>query len=631
VATPLLPFVRDRHQHRAGGIAERTLLLLAAAILAVVSLGVSGSADPVAAACGSFQGRVDAASSGSTITIPACTFNESVSIRKPLTINATGAVIDGQNSRSTGLAIFANDVTVNGLTVKRVRSDTHVGAVWTTGGASRFTFRNGRVLDSATVCVSLNDGSGHRILGSELARCGKEGYFLNLVSGALFESNHIHDNNAAGQFDSGSEAGGGKAMASQDITFKNNTIHHNGGPGIWFDGMVRRAVVTGNKVHDNRRDGIFFEISDTATISGNVVWNNGFDDPRWGYGAGITISSSDRAVVSNNTVAWNARGISVISQSRGALPHTGNIVRDNTIIQRGTAFVTGFYEDHDRSLFASSNGNGGSGNRYWVGGGEPSTDRFGWAGPKSRLSDYNATPGEQGSYLSTAQRDAILASAGISGGTVNAPVPSLRFRPGQLSLAGSTPGRIEWSALAGATAYEVQLRRTGGNWTTPSRSSVLTREADVWLGHGYRYEFRLRARLLSGSWTAWRNGTPLTMTRLGETASNFDYDGAWQHVARSDAVGGHTNSSWSSGSSVTLRFDGRAIAVFAPRTPLSGRMRLTLDGRSWSVDLHRSSSLSRQIVFSYAWSTPGTHTITLQNLGTAGHARIDLDGMTILG
>ena len=80
---------------------------------------------------------------------------------------------------------------------------------------------------------------------------------------------------------------------------------------------------------------------------------------------------------------------------------------------------------------------------------------------------------------------------------------------------------------------------------------MLTREADVWLGHGYRYEFRLRARLLSGSWTAWRNGTPLTMTRLGETASNFDYDGAWQHVARSDAVGGDTNSSWSSGSSVT--------------------------------------------------------------------------------
>ena len=222
-------------------------------------------------------------------------------------------------------------------------------------------------LDSATICVSLNDGSGHRILGSELARCGKEGYFLNLVSGALFESNHIHDNNAAGQFDSGSEAGGGKAMASQDITFKNNTIHTTAAPASGSTAWSDERWSPANKVHDNRRDGIFFEISDTATISGNVVWNNGFDDPRWGYGAGITISSSDRAVVSNNTVAWNARGISVISQSRGALPHTGNIVRDNTIIQRGTAFVTGFYEDHDRSLFASSNGNGGSGNRYWVG------------------------------------------------------------------------------------------------------------------------------------------------------------------------------------------------------------------------------------------------------------------------
>ena len=619
-----------RHHGHLPGLTQRLLVVLGAAVLAIVGLGMSGTGSPVSAACGSFQGRVDAAASGSTITIPACTFNESVSIRKPLTINASGAVIDGQNSRSTGLAVFANDVTVNGLTVKRVKSSTHGGAVWTTGGASRLTFRNGRVLDSATICVSLNDGSGHRILGSELARCGKEGYFLNLVSDALFEGNNIHDNNAAGQFDPGIEAGGGKSMASQRITFKNNQVHHNRGPGIWFDNGVKGATVIGNKVHDNARDGIFFEISDTATISGNVVWNNGFDDPRWGYGAGITVSSSDRAVVSGNTVAWNARGISVISQARQLRPHTGNVIRDNNIIQRGTAFVAGFYEDHDRSLFASSSGNGGSGNRYWVGGGEPSTDRFGWGGPKRTLSEYNATPGEQGRYLTTAERDAILASAGITSGTIKAPVPTLRFRSGQLSLAGSTPARMAWASLSGATAYQAQVRRDSGSWVNVAMPSSKALRGDLWLGHGSRYEIRLRAKLISGLWTDWRYGTASTMFRSAETSSAITYSGAWQSVARSGAIGGYTRSTWSRGATATRTFLGRAIALVAPRGPLSGQAEVVVDGQSWTIDLHRSGTESRQVIFTMSWATRGTHTITFRNRATSGHPRIDLDAITIL-
>ena len=408
-----LPGRPTRASHPRFSVRSAIPLVLLALVLAVGTQFGSADRWPAQAACGSFQALVNAAPAGGTITVPPCTYHEAVTVQKSLTINATGVIIDGDNVRDKGLAVLANDVTVNGLTVMRVKAESHVGAVWTTG-ISRFTFNNGVARDSSTVCISLNGGTGHHVSNSEFTGCGKEGYFMNGVSDTLFSGNRIHANNTAHGFDPAVEAGGGKTMASQRVTFSGNDVYSNGGPGIWFDVGAVDATVTNNKTHDNERAGIFFEISNGATISGNAVWNNGFGFVAWGYGAGITISSSDRAIVQNNTVAWNARGISVISQSRDLQPHNGNVVHDNVIVSSGGAFVTGFYDDHGGSLFDSSNGNSGYGNRYWVGAGEPSTDRFGWGGAKQRLGDYNGTPGEEGAtYLTTSARDAALGAAGI--------------------------------------------------------------------------------------------------------------------------------------------------------------------------------------------------------------------------
>ena len=363
------------------------------------------------AACGSFQARVNRAAAGSTITIPKCTFHEEVTVGKKLTINAYGATIDGDNQRSNGISILHDGVTINGLTVKRVNSG--VGAVWTTG-VSRFTFRNGVVKDSATVCISLNGGTGHRVLGSQLKGCGKEGFFANGVSNTLFHGNRIHHNNTALRFDPGIEAGGGKVMASRAVVFDHNKVWSNGGPGLWFDGGDRDITVRYNRIRDNHDAGIYVEISDGARIYGNSVWRNGFGFANWGFGAGITIASSDRANVYGNTVAWNARGISVISQDRGPTPHNGNVVHDNTIVSATGHFVAGFYDDHGGSSYASGNGNRGYRNRYWIGGSRTTFDRFEWSGPRATLSAYNATPGEQGGkYLTVAQRNTILRSKSI--------------------------------------------------------------------------------------------------------------------------------------------------------------------------------------------------------------------------
>jgi nitrous oxidase accessory protein NosD len=413
MASPLSRSTATRSSQRPMRRARRATSVIAAFVVAITAIVASSDPAGVDAACGSFQSRVDHARSGSTITIPRCTFHEAVTVRKPLTINAYGATIDGQNQRSHGVSILASDVTINGLTVTRIKTSDLIGAIWTTG-VSRFTLRDAKVNHSATVCLSLNGGSGHRIVRTSLAYCGKEGYFANGVSHVLFKGDSIYRNNSAGAFDPSIEAGGGKIMASSYITFDHNKVWKNGGPGIWFDNGVKHVVVRYNRVRDNQQAGIFFEISSHAKIYGNSVWGNGFGYAQWGYGAGITISSSDDTNVYGNTVAWNARGISVLSQARELSPHTDNRFHDNVIISKHGSFVAGFYDDHGGGLFAASRGNRGYDNRYWIGGTEPSGDRFQWNGPKSKLSAFNATLGEaRGRYISTAKRNAILRARGM--------------------------------------------------------------------------------------------------------------------------------------------------------------------------------------------------------------------------
>lgn len=388
---------------------RRSRITLATLMVATLAVASAGAPSIVDAACGSFQSRVDNARTGSTITIPKCTFNESVVIRKRLTILAYGATIDA-GGRNHGVRVEASDVTIKGLHVRNASGGSHDGAIHL-NGHSRLTLRRVKVFDSDTVCLSLNGGSGHRILYTSLKRCGKEGYFGNGISNTVFEHNWIHHNNTNLAFDPQVEAGGGKIMASTGITFAANKVWKNGGPGIWFDNGVKDVVVRDNRVWENHESGIMFEISSGAKIYRNRVWKNGFGHAAWGFGAGILISSSDGASIHHNTVAWNARGVSVISQSRQLSPHTGNVVHDNVIISAGTKFVTGFYDDHGGSLYSSGNGNRGWDNRYWIAGDRTSSDRFHWGGGRSTLTSYNATPGEaSGDYISTAKRNRILRS-----------------------------------------------------------------------------------------------------------------------------------------------------------------------------------------------------------------------------
>ena len=116
---------------------------------------------------------------------------------------------------------------------------------------------------------------------------GYGGYYASYTT---FDSNEIAYN--------GMEQ---KVMDSVNVTFRNNFVHHNIGDGIWYDGGNPDALVEGNRVEDNGRNGIFYEASSGIVVRNNTVRRSG--------DTGVFVSTSQNAQIYNNTLENNFRSI----------------------------------------------------------------------------------------------------------------------------------------------------------------------------------------------------------------------------------------------------------------------------------------------------------------------------------
>ena len=320
--------------------------------------------------------------------------------------------------RRTWLTVTASDVTIAGFTMRHAANDSQSGALRNVEGISRMTVRDNVLADAHGAVVELGHGFDHRIIGNDISRGGQLGMHMG-GAGAdiLVRANRIHDNNTE-DFATTWEAGGVKAARATRLTFDANEVDHNMGPGLWCDIACHGTTYSGNRVHDNYGAGILEEISYDGRITGNVVWNNGQDFFGWGWGAGILVSSSEGTEVAGNVVAWNADGISVISQDRKDFAGTSRdiSVHDNVILTAGVderdTWLLFWAQDWPGPLFDPASNNRGANNRYWSDVDEGSHPRFGWDGQHASLAAFNATRGEEsGSYLGVGERDAILGEA----------------------------------------------------------------------------------------------------------------------------------------------------------------------------------------------------------------------------
>jgi hypothetical protein len=378
----------------------------------------------------SLQALVDRAVTGATIvTPPTCRFRETVTIERPVTLIGTGATLDGGGVRRHGFVVRADDVTIDGFEVTGTTNPAQTGAVQVRD-ADRFTLRNTDIHHAGGACVSITGGTGHRILSSRLAYCDQEGFHLSRVRDTRVAHNRIHHNNPDEAHSSSWEAGGGKATRSVRLVFEENEVYANRGPGIWCDLECRNVTIRHNRVHHNEKAGIYVEISDGAVIHDNAAWENGWKKVSWGWGGGIVISSSRNIEVRNNVVAWNADGISVISQDRtsdssyrpgrstwGVVDnvhvHHNDILLAPQPSDRSDRFLLAWLQDWDGVLLDPESDNRGSANRYWRARAEPAA-RFAWGSAHRRLTDFATTPGESdGRYLRASELAAVLAESGV--------------------------------------------------------------------------------------------------------------------------------------------------------------------------------------------------------------------------
>jgi parallel beta-helix repeat protein len=142
------------------------------------------------------------------------------------------------------------------------------------------------------------------------------GYTGDLADNTIFDSNEIAYN--------GSEQ---KVGRSVNVTFRNNFVHHNVRDGIWYDTNANAgAVVDGNRVEDNGRNGIFFEASIGATISNNAIRRNMWD--------GVIISMSQNVQIYGNTLEGNFGGIEYFLNCDVLAGNDlkNNSAHDNTIV-----------------------------------------------------------------------------------------------------------------------------------------------------------------------------------------------------------------------------------------------------------------------------------------------------------
>lgn len=118
--------------------------------------------------------------------------------------------------------------------------------------------------------------------------------------GTLVENNRFEFNNVK-QYAMDWAAAGVKITNTHDLLGRGNLVEGNYATGFWMDVDVLRPRVYDNVARYNGSIGIFFEISDVATIAYNLAYGNSY--------AGIMVANSNRAAIWNNTIVRNGTNL----------------------------------------------------------------------------------------------------------------------------------------------------------------------------------------------------------------------------------------------------------------------------------------------------------------------------------
>ena len=183
---------------------------------------------------------------------------------------------------------------------------------------------------------------------------------------------------------------------------------------------------------------------------------------------------------------------------------------------------------------------------------------------------------------------------------------------------------------SGVSSYVVRRRVGTGSWSILA-SALTTRSLMVSMPFNTPTQFAIAGRDGVGNVGPQAESPAATAVLLQDGTILAKYTGTWSLVSTSSASNGRLHASTRAGASVEFKTTARAIAIVGRKAARNGKAKIYVDGAYVkTIDLYRSSTQSKVVVFNASWSTNGVHSVKLVVVGTAGRPRVEVDAFPIL-
>jgi hypothetical protein len=231
---------------------------------------------------------------------------------------------------------------------------------------------------------------------------------------------------------------------------------------------------------------------------------------------------------------------------------------------------------------------------------------------------------------------AVPAGPGFAATPPTVRPPDVRFVVGHELGTVTVPVAVSWPPATATDApvarYYLQHRVDGVGWRSVTLGSAWSRAATVRLRPGTLNQFRVRARDAAGLLGPWAAGPALWLEVIDDHEPAIVLRGSWQAQSTSSAYGGSLRTTIRAKDSATVDVEATRIAWISSRGPGRGRAHVAVDGSArTTVDLLRSSTQARRIVYASAWSNAAVRRLSIEVEGTPGRPKVELDAVLTLG
>jgi kumamolisin len=207
------------------------------------------------------------------------------------------------------------------------------------------------------------------------------------------------------------------------------------------------------------------------------------------------------------------------------------------------------------------------------------------------------------------------------------------IKGGQVRKTNEAPIRTTWAATdarSGVASYYVYMRVDGGSYSPVTLASPTSTSVDLGLLPGHSYQFAVGATDRAGNFSGYSYQTPFQLKAFQNTNSAVAYSAGWTQQSFADASGGNVRYSTVAGKTATFTFTGNKVALVSTVDTNRGAGTWKLDAAGPISFGTNGAYKPRTIVQAGPTSGAGTHHLVINNSGTSGHPRLDVDAFYVI-